>query len=166
MTEPRCRPRVRPATAADAEALAGLVRALNEHQGEPTEHTTAATLVRDGLGRESADFRVLLAEVDGPVGYALFMVSYSTEWAQRGLYLYDLFVVEAARGQGVGTALLAALARLALAEGRTFLWWNSKSWNDEARAMYRKLGAEEEDIRVHVLAGEPLRLMAADAAST
>lgn len=156
---------IRAAAAADAEAIAAMIEELNAHQGDETGHVTAEAVRCDGFGREPPEFRVLLAELDGgadPVGYALFHPSWSTEVGERGFYLYDLHVRDAARGRGVGRALLAALARLARAEGRTFLWWNSKDWNEGARAFYRRLGATEESVRAHALLGDAFAALAAE----
>lgn len=155
--------RIRTATAADAPVLATLIDELNVHQGEPTGHVTAAAIRRDGFG-ERPEFQVLLAELDGrPVGYALFHPTWSTEDGQRGFYLYDLYVRETGRGAGVGKALMAALARLAKADGRTFLWWSSKVWNHEAQAFYGKLGAVEEEAKSHALFGPAFEALAANA---
>lgn len=155
---------VRPATAADADVVETLVRELNLHEGEPTELTTAETLKRDGLGRPDAAFTVLLAAIAGqPVGYVLYHGTYSTEFAEFGFYIYDLYVTEAARGRGAGRALVAAVARAARDEGRGFVWWNSKAANKEAQAMYRRLGAFEEEVRAHALWGEALDRLAAQA---
>ena len=153
--------RVRQATAEDAAVLADLARALNEHEGEPAGNSSAATLVRDGLGRVDAEFTVLVAEADaGIVGYALYHTSYSTEFAARGLYLYDLYVTDEARGQGVGRALMAAVARNAKAEGRSFVWWCSKIWNKDAQAFYDRMGAIEEDIKAHAVWGDAFERLA------
>jgi GNAT superfamily N-acetyltransferase len=66
-------------------------------------------LARDGFG-ENPRFRALIAEWEGhAAGYAVFFGYYST-WAGRGLFLEDLFVREAFRKRGIGTALLAAVA--------------------------------------------------------
>lgn len=156
--------RVRPAVAGDAEAIARLIEELNAHQGEPTGHVTAEAVRRDGFGA-APEFRVLLAERDGAVlGYALYHPSWSTEVGERGFYLYDLFVREQGRGQGVGQALMAALAAEAKAQGRTFLWWSSKPWNREAQAFYAGLGAIEEDSKAHALFGDAFEALAARAA--
>jgi GNAT superfamily N-acetyltransferase len=154
---------IRPATAADAGTIAALVEELNRQQREELGHVTAAAVLRDGFGKAPPEFRVLLAEADGAtVGYALFHPSWSTEVGEPGFYLYDLFVREGCRGRGVGRALLAALARTAREEGRTFLWWSSKEWNREAQAFYRRLGAIEETVKAHALFGEALAALAAE----
>ena len=153
--------RIRHAGPADAELVAELIEELNAHQREPTGHVTSEAVRRDGFG-PSPEFRVLLAEHDGKVGgYALYHPSWSTEFGERGLYLYDLYVRDAARGHGLGRALMAALAAEAKAQGRSFLWWCSKEWNHEAQAFYARLGAAEETIRAHALFGEAFDRLAA-----
>src|SRR5262249_34656055 len=67
---------------------------------------------------------VLLAELAGnPVGFALFFQSYSTFVGKPGLYLEDLFVEPAARGRGVGLALMSALARITVERGYGRFEW-------------------------------------------
>jgi GNAT superfamily N-acetyltransferase len=154
--------RVRPAVAADAEAIALMIEELNRDQGEETGHVTAEAVRADGFAAVPPEFRVLLAELDGwPAGYALFHPSWSSEHALRGFYLYDLYVRDAARGRGVGRALVAALAATAKAEGRAFLWWNSKEGNRRAQAFYRDLGAIEEPVKAHALFGQAFEALAA-----
>ncbi len=155
--------RIRAAVEDDAAALAVMIEELNVHQGEPTGFVTADAVRRDGFGPKP-EFRVLLAELDGrPVGYALFHPSWSTEVGARGFYLYDLYVRTQARGHGAGRALLVALAGLAKAEGRSFLWWSSKAWNTDAQAFYRKLGAVEETVVSHALFDDAFEALAAEA---
>jgi GNAT superfamily N-acetyltransferase len=153
---------IRPATVADAALLVTLIDELNLHQGEPTGQVSEDAVRHDGFG-PLPEFRVLLAELGGEVvGYALFHNTWSTEVGERGFYIYDLYVRDRARGRGIGQALIAAVARLARSEGRSFLWWSSKDWNRDAQAVYRKLGAIEEANRVHALFGEPFDELARD----
>lgn len=153
---------VRRAVEADAPLIALMIDELNAHQGEETGHVTAEAVRRDGFGQRP-EFAVLIAELDGaPAGYALFHPTWSTEVGERGFYLYDLYVRDAARGHGVGRALMQALARTAKAEGRTFLWWSSKPWNEGARAFYRTLGGIEEESLAHALFGEAFERLAGD----
>jgi len=101
------------------------------------------------------------ADLKTAVGCAVQGAYYST--GQRGFYLYDLYVRDTGRGVGVGKALMAALARIAKADGRTFVWWSSKVWNHEAQAFYGKLGAIEEESKSHALFGQAFEALAANA---
>jgi GNAT superfamily N-acetyltransferase len=103
-----------------------------------------ADLARDGYG-SNPKFRALIAEWDGqPAGYAVFFGYYST-WAGPGLYLEDLFVRLPFRGKGIGTALLAAVAQIALQEDRRAMRWEVLDWNQGAIDLYKSLGAEFRD---------------------
>lgn len=155
---------VRRATASDAELLATLIEELNANQQDETGHVTVEAVRRDGFGA-APEFGALLAELGGEVvGYALYHPTWSTEVGERGLFLYDLYVRDAARGRGVGRALMQALAAIAKTEGRSFLWWTSKPWNRGAAAFYAGLGAVEEDIRAHAIHGEAFDRLAGGAA--
>jgi GNAT superfamily N-acetyltransferase len=117
-------------------------------------------LARDGFG-ENPRFRALIAEWDGQAaGYAFFFESYST-WAGRGLFLEDLFVREAFRGRGIGKALLAAVARIAVNEGCYGIHWEVLGWNEKAIALYTELGAIFRDQwRAVLLTDEALQRLA------
>jgi GNAT superfamily N-acetyltransferase len=140
---------IRPPRREDSAALAALVHALNVHQGDPTEHFTEATLARDVFGPQAC-LGALVAEQEGAlVGYAFWHDGYDSGWAQRGVYLCDLYVAPEARRSGVGRALVAAVAREARASGRTFLWWASRAWNADAQRFYDTLGVVNEDVVAH-----------------
>jgi len=142
---------VRPAVPADAEVLADMVRQLNAHQNDPTQHFNAAAALRDALGPDAA-VSALIAELDNvAVGYAFLLPAYESAYAARGLYVADFFITDQARGRGVGRVLVSACAAFAKGQGKTFLWWASKAWNTDAQAFYRKLGAIEEPIMAHAL---------------
>lgn len=154
---------VRKAGPTDAALVTRLIEELNRHQNEPTGHVTEAAVQHDAFGRKP-EFTVLLAELEGVVaGYALYHPTWSTEVGEPGLYIYDLYVREDARGHGVGRALMASVAAAAKADGRSFLWWCSKPWNREAQAFYASLGAIEEDIKAHAVFGEAFERLAATA---
>src|SRR5579863_10356445 len=107
---------IRSATSGDAALLLAMIRELAEFERMPDMVTNRAEdLERDGFG-ENPRFRALIAEWDAqPAGYALFFGYFST-WAGRGLFLEDLFVRERFRGRGIGQALLAKVARVAVDE--------------------------------------------------
>ncbi|HLW83653.1 MAG TPA: GNAT family N-acetyltransferase [Candidatus Sulfotelmatobacter sp.] len=157
--------RIRAAKIEDCALLRTMIRELAEFERE-LEFVTIREedLARDGFG-ENAQFRALIAEWEGqPAAYALFFGRYST-WAGRGMYLEDLFVREQFRGKGVGKALLAAVARIAVEEGCVGMSWEVLGWNQKAIELYQALGAEFRDAwRSVLLSGEDLRKLAESAA--
>ena len=139
---------IRPAVEADAAVIARLANQLSRHEGLGDEVFSAARILEDGFGDAPA-FSVLLAELAGEaVGYALYQDFYNTDLACRGLWLSDLFVVEAARGRRIGRKLLAEVARRAVEIGACSVWWGVRSANLGARAFYAALGARDEDARI------------------
>jgi len=155
---------IRPATLNDATLLRTLIRELAEFEHElELCMNEEADLSRDGFG-ENPKFRALIAEWDGqPAGYALFFGYYST-WAGRGLFLEDLFVRETFRGRGIGKALLASVARIAVQENCYGVHWEVLDWNEKAIEFYKSLGAEFRDRwRPVLLADGALRKLTARA---
>jgi GNAT superfamily N-acetyltransferase len=152
---------IRPATIHDAALLWTMIRELAEYERE-LEFVTLREedLARDGFG-ENPRFRALIAEWDGQqAGYALFWEYYST-WAGHGMFLEDLFVREAFRRHGIGTALLAAVARIAVDEHCYGIHWEVLDWNEKAIELYKQLGATFRDQwRPVLLADDALRRLA------
>src|SRR5258708_3456053 len=156
--------RIRLATVHDAALLRTMIRELAKFERQLDRVSISEEdLVRDGFG-ESPRFRVLIAEWDGqPAGYALFFAYYST-WVGRGLFLEDLFVREAFRRRGIGTALLAAVARVAVDEHCYGIHWDVLDWNEKAIELYEQLGATFRDQwRPVLLTDEALRRVAGGA---
>ena len=133
---------LRPATAADVPLILSLVRALAEYERDPAAVVaTEGDLLRDGFGPRPL-FEVTLAEWDGaPVGFAFWFLAYSTWRGRPTLSLEDLFVQPAARGRGVGKALMRHLARTALERGCARFVWQVLDWNAPSIAFYEALGA-------------------------
>jgi GNAT superfamily N-acetyltransferase len=120
----------------------GLIRELADYEHlEDQARATPEALGQHLFGpRPYAE--ALMAEVDGAaVGFALYFPTYSTFRAQPSLYLEDLFVRPEFRGRGIGRALLARLARLAIARDCGRLEWAVLNWNAPSIGFYRSLGA-------------------------
>lgn len=152
---------IRLATIDDAPLLRIMICELADFEHELDLVTiTEQELARDGFG-ENPRFRALIAEWDEqPSGYALFFGYYST-WVGRGLFLEDLFVRRTFRSRGIGSALLAAVARIAVEEHCYGIHWEVLDWNERAIAFYTQLGARFRDQwRPVILADEALRRLA------
>jgi GNAT superfamily N-acetyltransferase len=78
---------------------------------------------------------------DAPVGLITYYWIYATFQGARRLYLEDLFVRRAFRGQGYGKALLKHMAAKADADGAARLEWRVLDWNSNAINLYRSIGA-------------------------
>jgi ribosomal protein S18 acetylase RimI-like enzyme len=84
---------------------------------------------------------VLVAERGGaPAGVAICFLGYSTFRARPLLNLHDLAVLPAARGAGVGRALLEAVAARARALGCCKVTLEVREDNANARRLYERVG--------------------------
>jgi GNAT superfamily N-acetyltransferase len=154
---------IRPATPADLPLIAALIRALADYEKlAEAVRFAEADLARHLFGERPAA-EVVIGERDGVAqGFALFFHNFSTFEGRPGIYLEDLFVRPEARGAGLGRALLAYLAGLAVKRGCARLEWAVLDWNAPAIAFYEKLGARElSDWRVMRVDGDALGHLAA-----
>ncbi|HWG94380.1 MAG TPA: GNAT family N-acetyltransferase [Mycobacteriales bacterium] len=138
---------IRTAEPADVPVLLELVRELAEYEREPDaveateELLTAALFGPDAV----ASCHVAVDGTGAVVGMALWYVTFSTWKGRPGMWLEDLYVRPSARGQGLATALLRALAAVCVERGwPRFEWW-VLDWNESAHAFYRSVGARPED---------------------
>ena len=82
----------------------------------------------------------LVAEMDGAVaGMAHYLFHRSTTRIAPVCYLQDLFTVPAARGRGVGRALIEAVARAAADGGACRLYWQTHESNAAGRLLYDRV---------------------------
>ena len=141
---------VRDAGAADEAAWRGLWADYLAFYGvdlapEITDATWARALDPDSrLGLRLAVFggRVL--------GFAAHHWHLSTWTLAPDGYLEDLFVSEAARGRGVGRALIDDLAALARSRGWARLYWMTDQANARARVLYDSIARDDGHIRYRI----------------
>jgi GNAT superfamily N-acetyltransferase len=146
----------------DIPALFALVRALAQY--EDLEHEVLGTeeVLREQMFGAHPRIEGLVVEAEGVlVGFALFFHTFSTFLCRPGIYLEDLFVLPEHRRRGYGTALLRAVAKLAVERRCGRFEWTVLDWNEPAKRFYRALGAREmSDWRVMRVVGEDLAEMA------
>lgn len=133
---------IRPATFADLPLIAQLIRDLADYEKLAHEVRFDEAVLGTKLFGPRPYAEVVIGELDGaPRGFALFFHNFSTFEGKPGIYLEDLFVRPEARGSGLGKALLAHLAKLAVERDCARLEWSVLDWNEPAIGFYRKLGA-------------------------
>jgi GNAT superfamily N-acetyltransferase len=82
----------------------------------------------------------LVAEQSGQlVGLAHFLFHRSTISIESICYLQDLFTIEAARGNGVGRALIEEVYRYAKDAGSSRVYWQTHETNATAIGLYDKV---------------------------
>ncbi len=155
-------PGIRPATVADVPDVLRLIRELAVYEREPDVVRTTEEDLRTWLFGDDAVAEVLVAEEGArAVGMALWFRTYSTWTGVPGIHLEDLFVEPGHRGSGLGKALLAALARIAVARGYARVEWVVLDWNEPSIAFYEALGARPmKEWETYRLSGEALEALA------
>ena len=133
---------IRSATSADLPLIAQLIRDLAEYEKLAHEVRFDEAVMGEKLFGARPYAEVVIGELDGAAqGFALFFHNFSTFEGKPGIYLEDLFVRPAARGSGLGKALLTRLAALAVERDCARLEWSVLDWNVPAIGFYESLGA-------------------------
>ena len=138
--------RIRAATPADAGLILALIRELALYERAPDAANASIADIDRALFGPHPKVHALIAEWNAaPVGFAVYFFNFSTWTGRHGLYLEDLFVREASRGNGIGKALLARLAQIARDNDCARLEWSVLDWNAPAIGFYKSLGARPMD---------------------
>ena len=142
---------IRAATAADHDALVEQFQGLNavedgiSHDRDPSRAGAEASLAASARAVAHSGGHKLVAERDGAVLGHMFLAFRTAaayvrpEFREHG-YVSELFVREAARGEGIGRALLAEAERLTRERGLDRLMIAVVAGNDGAEALYRRSG--------------------------
>lgn len=136
---------VRPFTPADVPGVWGMMRDLAVFEGYSDRfRVTPQDVLTHGFGPQPR-FGVLVAERQKHLcGMA---VHYTIPWTfdlRPVVVLKELFVQPAARGQGVGQALVRGLAEHAASLGASALRWTVLPDNAPAQALYAGLGGQKD----------------------
>ena len=137
--------RIAPLKPADREPWEVLARGYKAFYRTPTTDSEYETAWR----RLMAQDRVygLAAFADGKlVGIAHYLF-HASAWAEQVCYLQDLFTAHAARGKGVGRALIEAVAAEASKRQCARYYWLTQDHNAVARALYDKVAKHAGFIR-------------------
>ena len=156
------KPDLLPATRDDLPELVGLIRELADY--EKLAHLVVIDETRLGqeLFGEGCRAEAMVCRAGGTaVGMAIYSHNFSTFLGRKGLYLEDLFVRPAARSSGVGSALMSALARIAVQRHYGRFEWSVLDWNEPALRFYTALGAKpQSEWTVQRLVNTPLYALA------
>lgn len=154
---------IRSAVAEDIPAILGFVKELAEY--EHLSHMVTATEadLREALFGERPYAEAIVATWRGEAaGFGLFFHNYSTFLARPGIYIEDVYVRPSHRGRGLGKALLARIAAIAVARRCARIEWSVLKWNEPSIRFYRSLGAAPlEEWQMFRMTGEAISRLAA-----
>jgi GNAT superfamily N-acetyltransferase len=155
---------IRPPAAGDLEALVALCAAHAAWEQLPYDPAGKAERLAGLVLGPAPRIACLVADDgDGLVGYATWTYDASTWDAGEFAYLDCLYLSEAHRGRGLGRALLARVARSALAAGCSQVQWHTPAFNDGARRFYARAGATDRTKIRFFLEGPALLSLAEEA---
>jgi GNAT superfamily N-acetyltransferase len=130
---------IRPLQHADVPDVIEMIHALAAFHGDQST-LTAQTLARVALGT-SPWVWLHVAEKDGALlGYAALCPMIGLVYARTGMDMQHLYVKQHARGQGVGTALIAACEAFAVSQKCSYLSVGTHPDNATAAKVYQSAG--------------------------
>jgi GNAT superfamily N-acetyltransferase len=125
----------------DFAAVRGLAEQLAAHIEEPPPPLTLDRYLAFYV-RDHAPMHLVLAERSGRVvGMIAWVLTHELYSGRASVYVSDIAVQEDARGQDVGTALMAQATAWARAQGAAKLGWDVWRRNDTALKFYARIGA-------------------------
>jgi len=132
-------PSIRPVKATDFAQWAPLWEGYNTfYKRVLPDEVTQATWSRFFDGAEPV--HALVAEQDGQLlGLVHYLFHRATAMIELNCYLSDLFTNEAARGKGVGRALIEAVYEKACLAGSSRVYWQTHETNTVAQGLYNKV---------------------------
>ena len=133
---------IRRARPGEAGLVLSFIRELAEYEKLLHEVEASEADIAEALFADHPRLFCEIAQWNGEVaGFAVWFVNFSTFSGRSGIYLEDLFVRPALRGNGIGKALLAHLAKLCVQNRWSRLQWSVLDWNTPSIEFYQSLGA-------------------------
>lgn len=142
---------IRTVTPCEQAQLATLLLQSSRHYwGAAEGDESKAERMAGALATGQSGCAAVIASVEAVAqGFATYTLLHPAPTADGTLFLKDLYVSAAARGKGVGIALMRHLARVAYDLGCTRFDWTAETDNPSALAFYDELGAERVTEKVY-----------------
>ena len=136
---------VEPVSAAEFEQLLPLIADYQRFYRAEPDSDRNREFFRRFLAPSEDGLLLGARDEDGFLGYACLYWHFSSTRATEAVLMNDLFVVAAARGKGVGRALIEASAAVGRERGAPVLEWSTEPGNATAQRLYDSTGAERSE---------------------
>jgi GNAT superfamily N-acetyltransferase len=135
---------IRAARPRDVDDLFAMIRELSAHErARAIFQLTPENLKGVLFGRPKRVYCIVAAVDERLVGYAVWFHCYAFFRGCWVLFLEGLFVHSHYRGRGIGTRLLAHVAKRAIREGCAGILWQARRSNKKAIGFYKALSAKQ-----------------------
>lgn len=136
---------IRLATLSDVPALVPLCLEMETHYlgDKAIDEATARRKLAHWFEKTSDSVMLIAVKDATPVGHAVICPLFPAGDLSTAWFLKDIFVADAARGEGVGEALIKACAKETVRRKGSRLDLTVDAGNDGARALYERLGAHD-----------------------
>ena len=138
--------RVAQGNLSDRETLVPLFDAYRMFYKRDSDLEGSRTYLRARLERDEATVFLALEISGAALGFALCYSMFSSVVMKPLVILNDLYTTQAARGQGVGSALIDACANFARLEGAMVLRLRTATDNETAQRVYDKAGFKRDAV--------------------
>ena len=130
----------------DLRDLLPLMRAYSEFYEVPPDDARLLGIARMLVEQPEEGVQFIARDEDGTaLGFATVYMTWETLDAGRLAVMNDLFVAPAARGRGLGAALIEECRRFAAERRAGKLAWQTAPGNEAAQRLYERVGATRED---------------------
>ena len=125
--------------------IPNLVKLCEAHaiyeQAEYAKEGKAKHLEKDIFSLRPKLYCLVVEDKAGLLGFATYMKQYSTWDASEYIYMDCLFLIEQARGFGIGEKLILQIKEEATKLGCSLIQWQTPEFNTRAVKFYKRIGA-------------------------
>ncbi|PWL31628.1 GNAT family N-acetyltransferase [uncultured Roseivirga sp.] len=129
--------KIRPSTEADLSSIYALIKEFSIFQKTPEK----VKITLEQMIEDQNDFKCLVAvDKDKVIGFSSYYFAYHS-WTGKVIYLDDLYVQSAYRGQNIGNQLFDAVMEIGKSNRCIKMKWLVSDWNTKAQEFYKSRGA-------------------------
>ena len=134
--------RIRPAQPQDIEQIIELCEAHAKYEAYNFQKKDKAEALFNYLFVDKASIHCLVVTNHFQLlGYATYMKQFSTWEVAHYLYLDCLFLLENARGKGIGQKMMNEIKAMAKKMECSWIEWQTPKFNEDAIRFYQRIGA-------------------------
>ena len=136
---------IRNAEAADVERMMPLVREFYVYEKLELDAVRYRDLALGLIANEALGRLLVIESENELIGYAVIGFGFSFEFGGRDALLDEFYLLEAHRGQGIGTQVISATEELCRAKGIRAVHLEADYVNARVHEFYKRLGFRDHE---------------------